>query len=405
MKYRENGLPKNWDGKDWDTYKRAMTNFFAEQDLLDTVEKKESDTKKENKVRMYIDMSVPPSAAAQLREANTGSDMWETLCEVYETKKDAVLRAHKIRRLRSELENMSFRLGGDMNLHLAQTFNKKRELEQLEFKVHDIEMIDLMLKSLPHHSVFLSFKYVLKFGSDLANLDPTDVCHRMMLAAQEVAEIQAQDGRGQATGGKSKAKGDAKGAKDDPSALEGSLPPLYKHVGSMVEYKRASGNRSPLVLSRTYSAQIIPAVHRERSDRSSCFEGSANWSHPSARTQLDNGRPRDPVNKLLQVPAASTASDYPSRYGLATAFAVVSDSHLRLRSSAQEPPRSANRDSHVARGVAYLCGMDTATERTKQGLATRTWLVGHGSNNYKILMLANDEYFILQELGPQDATM
>ncbi|KAJ0397167.1 hypothetical protein ATCC90586_004623 [Pythium insidiosum] len=145
MKYHENGLPKNWDGKDWDTYKRAMTNFFAEQDLLDTVEKKDQDAKKENKVRMYIDMSVPPSVAAQLREANTGSDMWETLCEVYETKKDA------IRRLRSELENMSFRLGGDMNLHLSQMFNKKRELEQLGFKVHDIEMIDLMLKTADAH--------------------------------------------------------------------------------------------------------------------------------------------------------------------------------------------------------------------------------------------------------------
>ncbi|KAI9920184.1 hypothetical protein PsorP6_015909 [Peronosclerospora sorghi] len=95
MKYHENGLPKNWDGKDWDTYKRAMTNFFSEQDLLDTEEKKESDNKKENKVLccMYIDMSVPPSVAAQLREAKTGSDMWETLSEVYETNKDAVLRA------------------------------------------------------------------------------------------------------------------------------------------------------------------------------------------------------------------------------------------------------------------------------------------------------------------------
>ncbi|KAI9906733.1 hypothetical protein PsorP6_016203 [Peronosclerospora sorghi] len=225
MKYQENGLPKNWDGKDWDTYKRAMTNFFAEQDLLDT---KESDTKKENKVHMYIDMSVPPSVAAQLRESNTGSDMWETLCEVYETKKDTVLRAHKIRRLRSELENMSFLLGGDMNLHLAQMFNKKRELEQLGFKVHDIEMIDLMLKSLPHHSFFLSFKSVLKFCSDQDNLDPTNVRHRMLLAAQEVAEIQAQDGRGQATGGKGKAKGDEKGAKDSGNSGEASARRCFK---------------------------------------------------------------------------------------------------------------------------------------------------------------------------------
>ncbi|KAI9908860.1 hypothetical protein PsorP6_015291 [Peronosclerospora sorghi] len=185
MKYHENGLPKNWDGKDWDTYKRAMTNIFAEQDLLDTVEKKESDTKKENKVRMYIDMSVPPS-------------------------------------------NMSFRLGGDMNMHLAQMFNKKRELEHLEFKVHDIEMIDLMLKSLPHHSVFLSFKSVLKLGSDRTNLDPTDVRHRMLLAAQEVAEIQIQSGRGQATGGKGKAKGDDKGAKDSGNGGEAGARRCFK---------------------------------------------------------------------------------------------------------------------------------------------------------------------------------
>ncbi|KAI9906752.1 hypothetical protein PsorP6_004434 [Peronosclerospora sorghi] len=31
--------------------------------------------------------------------------------------------------------------------------------------------------------------------------------------------------------------------------------------------------------------------------------------------------------------------------------------------------------------------------------------LGNGSNNYTILMLPNDEYFILQELGPQDATV
>ncbi|KAI9910261.1 hypothetical protein PsorP6_010578 [Peronosclerospora sorghi] len=81
-------------------------------------------------------------------------------------------------------------------------------------------MIDLMLKSFPHHSVFLSFKSVLKFGSDRSNLDPTDVRHRMLLAAQEVAEIQGQAGRVQATGGKGKAKGDDKRAKDSGNGGE-----------------------------------------------------------------------------------------------------------------------------------------------------------------------------------------
>ncbi|KAI9915142.1 hypothetical protein PsorP6_007187 [Peronosclerospora sorghi] len=76
------------------------------------------------------------------------------------------------------------------------------------------------MKSLPHHSVFLSLKSVLKFGSDRANLDPTDVRHRMLLVAQEVAEIQAQAGRGQATGGKGKAKGDDKGSKNSGNGGE-----------------------------------------------------------------------------------------------------------------------------------------------------------------------------------------
>ncbi|KAI9916522.1 hypothetical protein PsorP6_016970 [Peronosclerospora sorghi] len=85
-----------------------------------------------------------------------------------------------------------------------------------------------MLKSLPHHSVFLSFKSVLKFGSDRANLDPTDVRHRMLLAAQEVAEIQAQAGRGQANGGKGKAKGDEKGAKNSGNGGEAGARRCFK---------------------------------------------------------------------------------------------------------------------------------------------------------------------------------
>ncbi|KAI9906031.1 hypothetical protein PsorP6_014084 [Peronosclerospora sorghi] len=89
-------------------------------------------------------------------------------------------------------------------------------------------MIDLMPKSLPHHSVFLSFKSVLKFGSDRVNLDPTDVRHRMLLAAQEVAEIQAQAGRGQATGGKGKAKGNDKGAKNSGNGGEAGSRLCFK---------------------------------------------------------------------------------------------------------------------------------------------------------------------------------
>ncbi|KAI9919431.1 hypothetical protein PsorP6_017483 [Peronosclerospora sorghi] len=67
-----------------------------------------------------------------------------------------------------------------------------------------------------------------KFGSDRANLDPTDVRNRMLLSAQEVAEVQAQAGRGQVTGGKGKFKGDYKGAKNSGNGGEAGARRCFK---------------------------------------------------------------------------------------------------------------------------------------------------------------------------------
>ncbi|KAE9086415.1 hypothetical protein PF010_g20097 [Phytophthora fragariae] len=33
MKFTNEGVPKNWQGKDWQTYKWAMMNVFKENDL------------------------------------------------------------------------------------------------------------------------------------------------------------------------------------------------------------------------------------------------------------------------------------------------------------------------------------------------------------------------------------
>ena len=35
MKYTNEGVPKNWDGMDWQTYKWAMKIVFRENDLKD----------------------------------------------------------------------------------------------------------------------------------------------------------------------------------------------------------------------------------------------------------------------------------------------------------------------------------------------------------------------------------
>ncbi|KAE8984760.1 hypothetical protein PR003_g23344 [Phytophthora rubi] len=35
MKYTSEGVPKNWDGKDWQTYKWAMLTAFEESNMED----------------------------------------------------------------------------------------------------------------------------------------------------------------------------------------------------------------------------------------------------------------------------------------------------------------------------------------------------------------------------------
>ena len=100
IKYTSKGVPKNWDGKDWQTYKWETITVFKKNDLKDIAvsyltkamlatassEKQEDLAKKQLKIMRMIGTSVPPEVLQQIRDKETGSDMWKEFCNLYDEK-------------------------------------------------------------------------------------------------------------------------------------------------------------------------------------------------------------------------------------------------------------------------------------------------------------------------------
>uniref|UniRef100_A0AAV1TM38 Uncharacterized protein n=1 Tax=Peronospora matthiolae TaxID=2874970 RepID=A0AAV1TM38_9STRA len=143
MKYTSEGMPKNWDGNDCQTYKWAMIPVFKENDLkviavgdltratlaTASAEKQEKEfAKKLLKIMWMIGLSVPPEVLHQIRDKEAGSDMWKELCNLYKGKQNESIRAYTIRRVEHELWNTKLTPGGDVNLHMWKVFSFKAKL-------------------------------------------------------------------------------------------------------------------------------------------------------------------------------------------------------------------------------------------------------------------------------------
>ncbi|KAE9157365.1 hypothetical protein PF005_g32861 [Phytophthora fragariae] len=115
LKYTADGIPTNWDGRDWQTYKWAMKTVFQEKKLteivegsivksgLSTAEKKEEFDGKQTQIMRMVGTSVPPDTLHQIRDKTTGTEMWGALCELYEGKANKTVMAHRVRSLRNDL--------------------------------------------------------------------------------------------------------------------------------------------------------------------------------------------------------------------------------------------------------------------------------------------------------------
>ncbi|KAG3065022.1 hypothetical protein PI124_g22313 [Phytophthora idaei] len=175
LKYTAEGIPKNWDGKDWATYKWAMNTVFRENKLTDTVEgtmtrsmlssseREEEFDLNQRKIMRMVGTSVPPDILHQIRDKTTGSEMWKALCDLYECRATKAVMADRIRCLRNDLWHTKLSSGEDVNKHLSKMFNLQTELASLQYTVEDIDTVEMLLESLPNQLEFENMKQ--QFGT------------------------------------------------------------------------------------------------------------------------------------------------------------------------------------------------------------------------------------------------
>ncbi|KAG6949402.1 hypothetical protein JG688_00014635 [Phytophthora aleatoria] len=126
------GTPVNWNGDDGTFYKHAMLNAFEM-----------------TKIKILTQVSLLMKLAKQVMSKKTGTEMWQELCSIYEGKKEP---GHG----RAESVPPSGRTTSDSpahkwrcESHLYTLFDIKDELEDLKAPVSNLQMVDLMLRSLP----------------------------------------------------------------------------------------------------------------------------------------------------------------------------------------------------------------------------------------------------------------
>ncbi|KAE9246117.1 hypothetical protein PF002_g6888 [Phytophthora fragariae] len=177
LKYTSDGVPKNWNGKDWQQYKWAMMIVFRKKKLVDVVDgavtrdlltsaETEADfDDRQLTIMQLIGMSLPADIFHQVRDKTTGTDMWKALCVIYESRANKTTMAHRAESIRHELEMLKLAPGGDVNKHLSKMFKLRTELLSLNYQFDDITMVELMLNSLPHQYEFESLKSGVRYNS------------------------------------------------------------------------------------------------------------------------------------------------------------------------------------------------------------------------------------------------
>ncbi|OWZ17094.1 LOW QUALITY PROTEIN: Copia type Polyprotein [Phytophthora megakarya] len=150
------------------------------------------------------------------------------------------MTAQKVYRLQGELHRTRLRANGDS--HLYKLFELKDRLEDLKSPVNDLQMVDLMLRSLPTKTCYNELRRKVFFSSNMGKYTP-EMVREMVLTA----ESRSKDWENSAFGnnqGKKK-PGSAAGAlkgkmqtlSDDPKRKAASTDFSCRHCGGKGHYK------------------------------------------------------------------------------------------------------------------------------------------------------------------------
>ncbi|KAF4139274.1 Zinc knuckle [Phytophthora infestans] len=119
----------------------------------------------------------------QLMDQETGTDMWAELCKIYEGKNNDATKAQKVYRLQGELHRTHLRANGDVRGHLYAMFRIRNELAELGSPLSDLQMVDMLLRSLPAQVCYNELRRKVLFSSKMSKYTP-DLVRELILTAE-----------------------------------------------------------------------------------------------------------------------------------------------------------------------------------------------------------------------------
>ncbi|KAG3051985.1 hypothetical protein PI124_g23973 [Phytophthora idaei] len=189
------GNTVHWDRENWPFYKKSMAVAFqksvleqiaigkVKEDVNWSQDEKDEHTKKQAKIQMLIMASLTMRLAQPLMDQKTGTDMWAELCKIYEGRNNDATKAQKVYRLQGELHRTHRRANGDVRGHLYAMFRIKNELEELGSPLSDLQMVDMLLRSLPTQVCYNELRRKVLFDSNMSKYTPALV-RGMILTAE-----------------------------------------------------------------------------------------------------------------------------------------------------------------------------------------------------------------------------
>ncbi|KAG2872867.1 hypothetical protein PC114_g26150 [Phytophthora cactorum] len=179
--------------------------------MLSSSEREEEFDLNQMKIMRMVGTSVPPDTLHQIHDKTTGSEMWKALCDLYEGRANKAVMAHRIRCLRNDLWHTKLSSGEDVNKHLSKMFNLRTELASLQYTVEDIDMVEMLLESLPNQLEFENMKAAIRYNPNYGAFTPDSV--RDMIRA---ADSRQKEFRNKNNGrrGNQKHEGSSGGSKD-----------------------------------------------------------------------------------------------------------------------------------------------------------------------------------------------
>ncbi|OWY93273.1 Multidrug resistance protein ABC transporter, partial [Phytophthora megakarya] len=135
------------------------------------------------KIQMLIIGLLTTRLAQNLMDQKNSTDMWAELCNVYEGRNNDATKALKVYRLHSEMHRTHLRANDSARERLYAMFRIKNEIVELGSPLSDLQMVDMLLRSLPTQVCYNDLRRKVLFSSNMSKYTP-DLVRELILTAE-----------------------------------------------------------------------------------------------------------------------------------------------------------------------------------------------------------------------------